>query len=93
MFSLGQKILIYKMLMLIFAFGGLISLSFNIILTHQYAHAVNILIEHMRVIHKAEITSEELKSYIGKEENRELNLTKELKAIIENRENNEKGKE
>ena len=47
----------------------------------------------MRVIHKAEITSEELRSYIGKEENRELNLTKELKSIIENRENNEKGKE
>ena len=89
MFSLEQKNTIYKILMLIFAFGGLMSLAFNIILMHQYAHAVNILIEHMRVIHDTEITKDELKTHIKKEENHELNFTKEIKAILENRENNE----
>lgn len=88
MFSLEQKNTIYKILMLFFAFVGFISLSFNIILTHQYAHAVNILIEHMRVIHDTEITAEELKEHINKEENHQLNITEEIKAILENRENN-----
>lgn len=89
MFSAEQKTAIYKILMLLFAFVGLASLSFNIVLTHQYAHAVNILIEHMRVIHNTEVTAEELKEHINKEENHELNFTKEIKAILKNRENNE----
>ena len=82
MFSTEQKNRIYKILMLLFAFGGLMSLSFNIILMHQYAHAVNILIEHMRVIHDTEITAKELKSYIKEQENKELNTLKEIKQII-----------
>ena len=82
MFSTEQKNRIYKILMLIFAFGGLMSLSFNIILMHQYAHAVNILVEHMRVIHDTEISSKELKSYIKEKENEELNTVKEIKQII-----------
>lgn len=89
MFSLEQKNSIYKILMLIFAFMSFVSLSFNVVLTHQYSHVVNILIEHMKVIHDTEITSEELKSYIKKEENQELNFTKEIKAILENRDKNE----
>lgn len=92
MFSIEQKNTIYKMLMLLFAFMGLISLSFNILLSHQYAHAVNILVEHMRVIHDTEITKDELKTHIKKEQNHELNFTKEIKAILENRENNESKK-
>ena len=78
--------------MLLFAFVGFVSLSFNIVLTHQYAHAVNILIEHMRVIHDTEVTAEELKSHIKKEENHELNFTKEIKAILESRDKNESKK-
>lgn len=85
MFSLEQKNMIYKILMLIFAFGGLMSLAFNIILMHQYAHAVNILVEHMRVIHNTEVTSKELKSYIKEKENRELNSVKEIKQIIKDK--------
>ena len=92
MFSLEQKTTIYKILMLLFAFVGFVSLSFNIVLTHQYAHAVNILIEHMRVIHDTEVTAEELKSHIKKEENHELNFTKEIKAILESRDKNESKK-
>lgn len=93
MFSSEQKTTIYKMFMLFFGFVAFISISFNIILTHQYAHAVNILIEHMRVIHNTEVTAEELKEHINKEENHELNFTKEIKAILENRENNESEEE
>lgn len=89
MFSAEQKNTIYKMFMLFFAFVSFLSISFNIVLTHQYAHAINILIEHMRVIHDTEITSKELKSYIKKEENRALNFTKEIKSILENRDKNE----
>ena len=85
MFSLEQKNRIYKILMLVFAFGGLMSLSFNIILMHQYAHAVNMLVEHMRVIHNTEITSKELKNYIKEKENRELNTVKEIKQIIKDK--------
>lgn len=85
MFSLEQKNTIYKILMLIFAFGGLMSLAFNIILMHQYAHAVNMLVEHMRVIHNTEITAKELKSYIKEKENRELNSVKEIKQIIKDK--------
>ena len=92
MFSLEQKTTIYKILMLLFAFVGFVSLSFNIVLTHQYAHAVNILIEHMRVIHNTEITTEELKSHIMQEQNHELNFTKEIKAILESRDKNESEK-
>ena len=92
MFSLEQKTTIYKILMLLFAFVGFVSLSFNIVLTHQYAHAVNILIEHMRVIHNTEITTEELKPHITQEENHELNFTKEIKAILESRDKNESKK-
>lgn len=89
MFSSEQKNTIYKMFMLFFGFVAFISISFNIILTHQYAHAVNILIEHMRVIHDTEVTAEELKEHINKEENHGLNFTKEIKAILKNRKNNE----
>lgn len=85
MFSLEQKNTIYKILMLIFAFGGLMSLAFNIILMHQYAHAVNMLVEHMRIIHNTEITAKELKSYIKEKENRELNSVKEIKQIIKDK--------
>lgn len=85
MFSLEQKSTIYKILMLIFAFGGLMSLAFNIILMHQYAHAVNMLVEHMRVIHDTEITAKELKSYIKEQENKELNSVKEIKQIIKDK--------
>lgn len=85
MFSLEQKNTIYKILMLIFAFGGLMSLAFNIILIHQYAHAVNILVEHMRVIHDTEISSKELKEHIKEKENKELNTVKEIKQIIKDK--------
>jgi predicted phage-related endonuclease len=61
------------------------SLAFNIILMHQYAHAVNMLVEHMRVIHNTEITSKELKNYIKEKENRELNSVKEIKQIIKDK--------
>lgn len=92
MFSAEQKNTIYKIFMLFFGFIAFLSISFNIILTHQYAHAVNILIEHMRVIHNTEVTAEELKEHINKKENHELNFTKEIKAILENRENNKSEK-
>ena len=85
MFSLEQKNTIYKILMLVFALGGLMSLAFNIILMHQYAHAVNLLVEHMRVIHNTEVTSKELKNYIKEKENRELNSVKEIKQIIKDK--------
>lgn len=93
MFSLEQKTTIYKILMLIFAFGGLMSLAFNIILMHQYAHAVNILVEHMRVIHNTEITSKELKRYIKEKENRELNSVKEIKQIIKDKNKTDESEE
>lgn len=93
MFSLEQKTTIYKILMLIFAFGGLMSLAFNIILMHQYAHAVNMLVEHMRVIHNTEITSKELKNYIKEKENRELNSVKEIKQIIKDKNKTDESKE
>jgi large-conductance mechanosensitive channel len=93
MFSLEQKNTIYKILMLIFAFGGLMSLAFNIILIHQYAHAVNILVEHMRVIHNTEITSKEIKNYIQEKENRELNSVKEIKQIIKDKNKTDEGEE
>lgn len=93
MFSLEQKNTIYKILMLIFAFGGLMSLAFNIILMHQYAHAVNMLVEHMRVIHNTEITAKELKSYIKEKENRELNSVKEIKQIIKDKNKTDESEE
>lgn len=82
MFSITQKLFLVKAVLGIFICSTAIFLSLYISLQTQYALAVNMLIEHMRVIHNAEMTKQELEKYLRQEQNKDLNVVQEIKEIL-----------
>ena len=82
MFSITQKLFLAKSILGIFICSTAIFLSLYISLQTQYALAVNMLIEHMRVIHNAEMTKQELEKYLRQKQNKDLNVVKEIKEIL-----------
>lgn len=82
MFNITQKLFLAKVILGIFICSTAIFLSLYISLQTQYALAVNMLIEHMRVIHNAEMTKQELEKYLKQEQNKDLNVVKEIKEIL-----------
>lgn len=82
MFSVTQKLFLAKAILGVFICSTAIFLSLYISLQTQYALAVNMLIEHMRVIHNAEMTKQELEKYLRQEQNKDLNVVKEIKEIL-----------
>ena len=82
MFSITQKLFLAKAILGIFICSTAIFLSLYISLQTQYALAVNMLIEHMRVIHNAEMTKQELEKYLRQKQNKDLNVVKEIKEIL-----------
>lgn len=82
MFNISQKLFLAKVILGIFICSTAIFLSLYISLQTQYALAVNMLIEHMRVIHKAEMTKQELEKYLKQEQNKDLNVVKEIEEIL-----------
>lgn len=82
MFSVTQKLFLAKAILGIFICSTAIFLSLYISLQTQYSLAVNMLIEHMRVIHNAKMTKQELEKYLRQEQNKDLNVVKEIKEIL-----------
>ena len=82
MFNITQKLFLSKAILGIFICSTAIFLSLYISLQTQYALAVNMLIEHMRVIHNAEMTKQELEKYLRQKQNKDLNVVKEIKEIL-----------
>ena len=82
MFSITQKLFLAKVILGIFICSTAIFLALYISLQTQYALAVNMLIEHMRVIHNAEMTKQELEKYLRQKQNKDLNVVKEIKEIL-----------
>ena len=82
MFSITQKLFLSKAILGIFICSTAIFLSLYISLQTQYSLAVNMLIEHMRVIHNAEMTKQELEKYLRQKQNKDLNVVKEIKEIL-----------
>lgn len=82
MFSVTQKLFLAKAILGIFICSTAIFLSLYISLQTQYTLAVNMLIEHMRVIHNAEMTKQGLEKYLKQEQNKDLNVVKEIKEIL-----------
>lgn len=82
MFSITKKLFLAKAILGVFICSTAIFLSLYISLQTQYSLAVNMLIEHMRVIHNAEMTKQELEKYLRQEQNKDLNVVKEIKEIL-----------
>ena len=82
MFSVTQKLFLAKVILGIFICSTAIFLALYISLQTQYYLAVNMLIEHMKVIHGAEMTKRELEKYLKQEQNKDLNVIKEIKEIL-----------
>ena len=82
MFSVTQKLFLAKVILGIFICSTAIFLALYISLQTQYSLAVNMLIEHMRVIHNAEMTKQELEKYLRQKQNKDLNVVKEIKEIL-----------
>ena len=84
MFSINQKIFLAKLLLGVFICCTAIFLSLYISLQTQYFLAVDMLIEHMKTIHESEMTKQELEKYLKQEQNKDLNVVKEIKKILTN---------
>ena len=84
MFSITQKLFLAKLILGIFICSTAIFLSLYISLQTQYTLAVNMLIEHMKIIHESEMTMQELEKYLKQEQNKDLNAVKEIKEILIN---------
>lgn len=84
MFSITQKLFLIKLILGVFICSTAIFLSLYISLQTQYNLAVNMLIEHMKTIHESEITMQELEKYLKQEQNKDLNVVKEIKEILIN---------
>ena len=82
MFSITQKLFLAKAILGIFICSTAIFLSLYISLQTQYALAINMLIEHIRVIHNVEMTKQQLKKYLRQQQNKDLNVVKEIKEIL-----------
>ena len=83
MFSIRQKLFLAKVIVGLFICVTAIFLSLYISLVTQYNLAVDMLIEHLEVIHDTETNHHDLKKYLSDKENQELNIFKEIKEIKE----------
>ena len=86
MFSIRQKLFLAKVIVGVFICITAIFLSLYISLQTQYNLAVEMLREHLEVIHDTETNHHDLKQYLNKKENQELNIFKAIKEIKEIRE-------
>lgn len=84
MFSITQKLFLVKLILGVFICSTAIFLSLYISLQTQYFLAVDMLIEHMKTIHESEMTKQELEKYLKQEQNKDLNVIKEIKKILIN---------
>lgn len=93
MFNIHQKLFLSKVFLGIAIIAFAIFLSLYISLQIQYNLAVEMLREHLKVIHDTETHNHDLKKYLSEKENQELNIFKEIKEIkkvaVENEKNNE----
>ena len=83
MFSIRQKLFLAKVIVGVFICITAIFLSLYISLQTQYNLAVDMLIEHLEVIHDTETNHRDLKKYLSDKENQELNIFKAIKEIKE----------
>ena len=83
MFSIRQKLFLAKVIVGVFICSTAIFLALYISLQTQYNLAVEMLREHLEVIHDAEANHHDLKQYLSKKENQELNIFKAIKEIKE----------
>lgn len=83
MFSIRQKLFLAKVIVLVFICSTAIFLALYISLQTQYNLAIEMLREHLEVIHDTEANHHDLKQYLSKKENQELNIFKAIKEIKE----------
>ena len=83
MFSIRQKLFLAKVIVGVFICITAIFLALYISLQTQYNLAVEMLREHLEVIHDTEENHHDLKQYLSKKENQELNIFKAIKEIKE----------
>ena len=83
MFSIRQKLFLAKVIVGVFICVTAIFLSLYISLQTQYNLAVEMLREHLEVIHDTETNHRDLKKYLSDKENQELNIFKAIKEIKE----------
>lgn len=83
MFSIKQKLFLAKVILGLFICSTAIFLSLYISLMTQYNLAVEMLREHLEVIHDTEANHRDLKKYLSEKENQELNIFKAIKEIKE----------
>ena len=83
MFSIRQKLFLAKVIVGGFICSTAIFLALYISLMTQYNLAVEMLREHLEVIHDTEANHHDLKQYLSKKENQELNIFKAIKEIKE----------
>lgn len=83
MFSIRQKLFLAKIVVWLFICITAIFLALYISLQTQYNLAVEMLREHLEVIHDTEANHRDLKKYLSDKENQELNIFKAIKEIKE----------
>ena len=83
MFSIRQKLFLAKVIVGVFICSTAIFLSLYISLQTQYNLAVEMLREPLEIIHDTEANHHDLKQYLSKKENQELNIFKAIKEIKE----------
>ena len=83
MFSIKQKLFLAKVIVGLFICSTAIFLSLYISLQTQYNLAVEMLREHLEIIHDTEANHHDLKKYLSEKENQELNIFKAIKEIKE----------
>ena len=89
MFNIHQKLFLSKVFLGIAIIAFAIFLSLYISLQIQYNLAVEILREHLKIIHHTETHNYDIKKYLADKENDELNIFKAIKEIKEIHENHE----
>ena len=90
MFSIRQKLFLAKVIVGIFICSTAIFLALYISLMTQYNLAVEMLREHLKIIHHTETHNYDIKKYLADKENDELNIFKAIKEIKEIHENHDK---
>ena len=89
MFNIHQKAFLSKVFLGITIISFAIFLSLYISLQTQYNLAVEMLREHLKIIHHTETNNYDIKKYLADKENDELNIFKAIKEIKEIHENHE----
>ena len=83
MFSIRQKLFLAKVIVWVFICSTAVFLALYISLMTQYNLAVEMLREHLKIIHHTETHNYDIKKYLADKENDELNIFKAIKEIKE----------